>query len=480
MLGSIRKFSTSIYAKILLAIIIIPFIFWGMGSSIRSGGKNIIVIIDEQKYAAQEFSNFINREATKKVNPNEVERFLSAFVGEKLIEKEIKLFNVFLSDKSLSRLIKHQKNFKRDNKFSRTEYEKFLLQNNITAVTFENILSNQEKKKQFLSFISGGIMPPNFLVNIAYDKINQKRDIHLIDLNKFFSKELIFTPSEIKEKFELNQNEYSDVYKSINLIRLSPKNLAGESEFTDLFFKKIDEIDDLIINGAKVNYISEKFNLEKKELLKINKDGLFFKKSTDEKYSKALIDKIFSIEESESTILIEIENEYLIAELIKTENILADFNDEKIKKKILSDLKKEKERKLVTELISKINSNNFNKYDFDQLSQSKNLTIEKITLDNANDTKRVKQEVLDQIYKYAEKKIIIVSEIDLTENYLIYIDKIKNVTIDKKSDDFNKYLTLSKTKLITDLYNTYDNYIKQTYDIEINYQTLAAVKNYFN
>ena len=41
MLSSIRKFSTSIYAKILLGIIIIPFVFWGMGSVFSGGNTNI-------------------------------------------------------------------------------------------------------------------------------------------------------------------------------------------------------------------------------------------------------------------------------------------------------------------------------------------------------------------------------------------------------------------------------------------------------
>ena len=56
MLGSIRKFSTTIYAKILLAIVIIPFVFWGMGGVFTSGDKNIIVKIDDEKYSIQEFN----------------------------------------------------------------------------------------------------------------------------------------------------------------------------------------------------------------------------------------------------------------------------------------------------------------------------------------------------------------------------------------------------------------------------------------
>ena len=43
MLAPLRKFSQSIYAKILLGIIVIPFVFWGMGSTLTGGNKNIIV-----------------------------------------------------------------------------------------------------------------------------------------------------------------------------------------------------------------------------------------------------------------------------------------------------------------------------------------------------------------------------------------------------------------------------------------------------
>ena len=72
MLSSIRKFSSTIYAKILLAIIIIPFVFWGMGNVFRSGSKNIIVEIDKEKYSMQQFSDFINKTAEKKVKAKEI------------------------------------------------------------------------------------------------------------------------------------------------------------------------------------------------------------------------------------------------------------------------------------------------------------------------------------------------------------------------------------------------------------------------
>ena len=78
MLTSLRKFSTSIYAKILLAIVIIPFVFWGMGSSFSGGNKNIVVLIDNEKYTAQEFIKFVQKYAppNQKIDSNKIEENL--------------------------------------------------------------------------------------------------------------------------------------------------------------------------------------------------------------------------------------------------------------------------------------------------------------------------------------------------------------------------------------------------------------------
>lgn len=480
MLGSFRKFSGSIYAKILLGIIIIPFIFWGMGSSITGGSKNVVVVIDKEKYSIQHFSNFIKKTALKKVEANDVEGFLFAFISEKLIEKEIEHFGIKLSDNSLSKLIRHQEQFKRENKFSRTEYEKFLIKNNVTAINFESILSKEEKKKQLLDFIGGGASPSKFLVNISYDKINQKRVIELINLNDVFKIQLNFSEDQIKTYFENNKNKYNKIYKSVKLLELSPKKLVDNNEFNDLFFKKIDEIDDLIFGGEKLNYIIQKFNLEKPNSFTINELGKDINSKMNKKITKDLIEKIFNIKEIEPTVLIEDKNKYFIVELVKTESIQIGIGDDFIKKEILLDLGKKTKRRLITEIIVKINKNNFNKYDFDKLSKDKNVNIKKISLNNQNDDKILKKEIVNQIYTFPEKKVIIVNDIGLSENFLIYIDKIKNVTIDENSEEYQKYFNLSKNQIVSELYNTYENYIQKKYKIDINYQALDAIKNSYN
>ena len=96
MIGQFRKFSSSIFAKILMGIIIIPFVFWGMGSNFLGGNKNIIVVIEKEKYSVQTFINFIEKFASpnQKIKANQIEGFLSAFIGEKLIYRVSKYITI--------------------------------------------------------------------------------------------------------------------------------------------------------------------------------------------------------------------------------------------------------------------------------------------------------------------------------------------------------------------------------------------------
>ena len=66
---------------------------------------------------------------------------------------------------------------------------------------------------------------------------------------------------------------------------------------------------------------------------------------------------------------------------------------------------------------------------------------------------------------------------NLEENFLIFIDKIENVSINKDSEYFDKYLNLSKIRITNNLYNTYDLYLRNKYNIDINYNALNEIKS---
>ena len=64
MLENIRKFSKTIFAKIILVIIIIPFVFWGMGGFFSSGNSNNIAKINDINITTKDFMDYVNRSNT--------------------------------------------------------------------------------------------------------------------------------------------------------------------------------------------------------------------------------------------------------------------------------------------------------------------------------------------------------------------------------------------------------------------------------
>ena len=482
MLSSIRKFSTSIYAKILLGIVVIPFVFWGMGSSFTAGNKNVVVIIDKEKFSTQEFANFVKsyQNVNEKLSSEKIDQLLSNFIGNKIIEIEYKNFNIKLTDNSLSKLIMIQNEFKRDNEFSRTDYEKFLITNNLDVVSFETSLAKEEKRKQLLNFIGGGIYPPKFIINKTFNGINQKREIELINLNDSFSKDLNFTNDQIKSYYNNNIKKYNEIFKSVKLIELTPKNLIETDEFNEIFFKKLDEIHDLVIQGNKLELIINDYNLPEANKYTINKVAQNKNFQTVNKTLDSLVSDIFLLEENEPTAFFEKEDKFFIVEVFKTENFQKNLTNEGVVKDIKINLEFNKKKELMSNIISKINQNIFKKEDFNKFSKNKNINIQKINIQNLSDNKILKQEIVDKIYSAEEKKIIIVHDLEFKENYLIYIDKIINKKLADNTKDSEKYFKLSKINIANDLFGTYDEYLKKKYEIDINHKALNTVKSYFN
>ncbi len=117
--------------------------------------------------------------------------------------------------------------------------------------------------------------------------------------------------------------------------------------------------------------------------------------------------------------------------------------------------------------------------DFDKLSKDKNVPIKSIKLNNQSDDKVLKKELINQVYRYPEKSVVIITDIGLEETYLVYIDNIENASINKNDEKYKEYQNLSKGKLISNLYNTYDLYLKNKYKVDINYKALDKINNYF-
>jgi hypothetical protein len=214
----------------------------------------------------------------------------------------------------LRNIIKNDKLFFKDDKFSRTEYEKFLLKSGVSAPIFELNIAEQESRRQFLSFLAGGIVVPTALVEDAFKKENQIKTIKYINLNKYHQNK---KPSQekIKEVYERNKKIFIEEFKSINYAEITPQALTGSKDYNEAFFKQLDIIENKVLDGVSFNEAIKENNLKTISINEINsiKQGKNKKKVKD--LPDSLFNKIYVIKNKKSPEIINVNSKYFLAEI---------------------------------------------------------------------------------------------------------------------------------------------------------------------
>ena len=151
MLNSLRNFTKSFWAKILLVIIIIPFVFWGMGGVFGGGSQNTVAKINNYNISTKNFEEYINalnintEVIRENIDNSIIEQLLSQLINKTSLSLQSKDLDIALSDNILSEIIKKdEKFFDKNNQFSRVKYEKFLISNNFSATLYEKNLKNSK------------------------------------------------------------------------------------------------------------------------------------------------------------------------------------------------------------------------------------------------------------------------------------------------------------------------------------------------
>ena len=471
MLSNLRIFSKSKLAGVLVAIIIVPFVFWGMGSVFQTGNTNNVVKINNETVSTKEFVNHINQSGLsldyirQNLDKNILEEMLSELVSDRLLKMEIEELNVNLSEKNLAKLIKSNKKFNDDdNKFSRLKYEKFLLEQNISAYEFEKRFKNNELKNNLFNYISGGIKSPYFLKNKIFVNETKKLEIDYFDIENSYN--ILITDAEIIEFINDNEELLKEDFIDFSFTKITPKNLIEIDEFNNVFFKRIDEIENEILNEKSIQEIAKKFNLTLEEIkdYKFNEESDLFK----EIYSKR----------SESKIkLIDKEDYYLLYEIFKLNKVLPDKNNIEFVNKVKKNLIVKKKYDFIQKLFEQIKNKELNDSKFVEIAKGKQ-NIKNTLIESINDTKYFDIKSLKLLYELSKGSFVLIGD----ANNKIYLAKINNINASKlleNSENSSKYLEKSNLKIVSDLYGSYDLSLNSKYKVKVFQKSIDRVKEYF-
>ncbi len=484
MATSIGKLSKSFFVKLLVGIIILPFVFWGMGDVFRGGNQNVVATVDSNKISTQEFVNYINRlnlneEQIKNLSKTDlVEQILSDYIGKKVMSLEIEKLGVVVSDNALRDIIKNDKSFFKDDKFSRTEYEKFLIKSGITAPQFEANIVEQEKRRQFLSSLAGGIVIPDILVEKEFRKENQTKTIQYIDLEKYHLKK---KPSQesIKELYERNKNVFFTELKSIRYAEIKPELISGSQDYNENFFKQLDIIENNVLDGQSFEETAKANNLKIKEYNKINAKKENEEKKKIENLPDNLFNKIYNIKTPQSPEVINLESKYYLAEIKDEEKKNRPMNDPEVLEALNAQLSFKEKIDSNTSLAKDISLGAFDGGNFKKFADENGLVVKDYKISNIKQNDIFDEGLVKRIFLTKDGDINLITNSTLTKSFLISTKNTEYKKLDKKGNEFEQYEAKARLNLINKIYQSYDENANQKYKVEVNQRTIDRVKNSF-
>jgi peptidyl-prolyl cis-trans isomerase D len=456
---------------ILIIVIIIAFGFGGFGGGFLSNNQNNVAKINKTNITSQDLIDFINRSGIaqetiqKNINNNIIEELLTGLVSNILLSFEIEDFDMTISQSSLSDKIKFNNNFNDDNgNFERLKYEKFLLENNISAPLFEKRLKDRELQKKLFDFIGAGTVSPKFLAKKLYEVENRKLNIEFINLDMFYKKSDEITENDLINFINENEDQLKVEYIDFKYASINPQNLIGINEYNQEFFDKIDQIENSILNGVEFDSIISELNINTTKV-------------EDYKYSDTsnnIQKKIYEVRNNDFDIFEEGEN-YIIYKIESLKKKKPNLNDNQIRKEIIELVVQKNKFDYNKNILEKIKNDKFTKQDFLELGKDQ---IQSLKFNSIKDNNKFEINSVQMLYSLPLDSFTLIND----DNKNIYLAKINNydeINIEMNSEDFEKFSNKENMEIRNNILKSYDLLINQKYNVDINQVAINNVKNLF-
>jgi peptidyl-prolyl cis-trans isomerase D len=242
MLESIRNATKTWMAKLILALITIPFALWGVESYVTATpGQDTIANVGGEKISAAEFNEAVRNQleqfkrqfgpgidASIMDNPQMRQSILDQLIDQRLFAKASQVTGVKVSDAALRDRIATEPSFQEDGKFVPARYETYLKANGQTAPMFEAMLRKDMERAQFANSIANTAITPAASVAGYLRASEQSREIAMINIMpEQFTAQVKVTPEQAKAYYESHQTEYTIPEQAkVEYVELSIETLA--------------------------------------------------------------------------------------------------------------------------------------------------------------------------------------------------------------------------------------------------------------
>jgi peptidyl-prolyl cis-trans isomerase D len=469
--------SKSILVKLLIVIIIAVFALWGVGDMFSAGKTNVVAEVSGKNIYSEDYVNQLRNGLQSKnyqnvsdaIKDNLHIQILNQLIAEKIFEIYAEEEKIIINDKTLSNFIKNIPEFSKNGKFSRTEYEKYLLKNQIDSYSFETSFKKSLLKKLIVESQNLDSISTSYHKTKVKNYFEKKISISYINLEDLYE-DIDITEKEILDYHKKNPS-YSNELRSIKYAIINQNKEANQS--SDLFFKNISDIENQVLSNKNFDDIATQFSLNVKKSGLFNKDGLIKNSLKTTVLDKSIVQKAFYLNDQITSELIEIKGSfYLIGinEIVKKKPLTL---NEKIKKDIINKIKKKNIDSKANSLSNKIKEENI----FNQLVSKKTKFVKQLELKNRlEENKTFSPNQIQEIFSLKKNESLVLKG---SKNYLI---KAIDASYDRtKSNDemdklYERQVTISFDEQIM---QSFDKFLNNKYKVKINQKVLDRITNSF-
>lgn len=251
MMDRLREGVSSIAVKIILGLIILSFIFAGVGNYLISGSNNAAAKVGGTEIARGEFEQAYQNERNRMqsqlgdyfsnllADPSYVASFrksvLDRMVNDLLLEQHAESLGLRVSDDQIRQAILEMPQFQNEGKFDQDIYQSALRRAGFTPDSFAEYLRRDLVRNQLVTALQGSEFTLQGEVEAQGQLIAQTRDIRTITLSpQEFADKVDLTDDEIARFYQQNPDNYTRPEQvKLSYIELSAEQLKSDLAVSD-------------------------------------------------------------------------------------------------------------------------------------------------------------------------------------------------------------------------------------------------------
>jgi peptidyl-prolyl cis-trans isomerase D len=240
-----EKKTGQLFAKIILALLIIPFALFGVDYYQRGSGGDYVAKVGDYRITPQEYDQALrerqdqlrqtlgrNFDPAIMENPEVRRAILDELVNQYALIEHAGRLGLAVPDAEMARLIQQIDAFHKDGKFSRERYETVLRSQGLTPPAFEQRL----RRQLVMQHLESALGPASFVSRASVDRMiaigEQQREFSQAPfLPDQFLAQAKVEPAAVKAYYEANRAEF-EVPEQVRLeyLVLSPDVLARDAQ----------------------------------------------------------------------------------------------------------------------------------------------------------------------------------------------------------------------------------------------------------